>query len=81
VYLWINDDNVEIRDAGHIWGKDTGPTSDSLSHDLGTSARPNISVLAIGPAGENLVRYACPLNDYHHVAGRCGAGAVWAQRG
>jgi len=76
VYLWINDDIVEIRDAGHIWGKDTGPTSDFLSQESGISLHPKISVLAIGPAGENLVRYACPLNDYHHVPGRCGAGAV-----
>jgi aldehyde:ferredoxin oxidoreductase len=76
VYLWIDDDVVEIRDASHLWGKDTVLTSDMLMNELDPSLPSKISVLTIGPAGENLVRYACPVNDYHHVAGRCGAGAV-----
>lgn len=76
VYLWIDDDNIEIRDAEHIWGKDTWTTTDALTKELDPSRPSSISVLAIGPAGENLVRYACPVNDYHHVAGRTGAGAV-----
>lgn len=76
VYLWIDDGVVEIRDAGHLWGKDTRQTSDILREELGSSSESQVSVLAIGPAGENLVRYACPLNDYYHVAGRGGAGAV-----
>ncbi len=76
VYLWIDDDVVEIRDAGHLWGKETQVTSDILGKELNPSLPSKISVLAIGPAGENLVRYACPVNEYHHVAGRCGAGAV-----
>lgn len=76
VYLWIDDGAVEIRDAGHLWGKDTRATADILRHELSPSQGSGVSVLAIGPAGENLVRYACSLNDYDHVAGRCGAGAV-----
>lgn len=72
VYLCINNEAVDIRNAGHLWGKDTEVTTDILRKELS----PEFSVLTIGPAGENLVRYACPLNDYHHVAGRCGAGAV-----
>lgn len=76
VYLWVNDDVAEIREASHLWGKDTQVTSDILRKELGSSLASQISVLAIGPAGENLVRYACPVNDYYHVAGRCGAGAV-----
>jgi aldehyde:ferredoxin oxidoreductase len=75
VYLWINDDTVELRDAGHVWGQDIGPTSDILCEELGPLLT-KISVLTIGPAGENLVKYACPVNDYHHCAARCGAGAV-----
>ncbi len=76
VYLWIDDDVVELREASHLWGKDTRVTSDALRKELGSSQRSKISVMAIGPSGENLVRYACPLNDYYHVAGRSGAGAV-----
>ncbi|MFC2020244.1 aldehyde ferredoxin oxidoreductase family protein [Chloroflexota bacterium] len=76
VYLWINDDVVEIREASHLWGKDTQVTSDILNEELSLSHGSRISVLAIGPAGENLVKYACSLNDYHHAASRNGAGAV-----
>ena len=72
VYLWIDDDAVEMREATHLWGKDTQATTDALRQELGS----NVSVLAIGPAGESLVRYACPLNDYYHTASRTGAGAV-----
>jgi aldehyde:ferredoxin oxidoreductase len=74
--LWIDDDTVEIRNASHLWGKETELTSDILRKELGAAQASRISVLAIGQAGENLVRYACPVNDLHHVAGRCGAGAV-----
>ncbi len=73
VYLWIDDDRVELRKAHHLWGKDTHAASDSISGELGGA---KISVMAIGPAGENLVKYACPVNEYHHVAARGGAGAV-----
>ncbi len=76
VYLRINDNEVEIRDAVHLWGKYTDTTEDILKAELGSSASKSVSVLSIGPAGENLVRYACPVNDYYHVAGRCGAGAI-----
>ncbi|MFH1651248.1 MAG: aldehyde ferredoxin oxidoreductase family protein [Chloroflexota bacterium] len=75
VYLRIDDDHVEIRKAGHLWGQPTRATTDMLREELGP-----VSVLAIGPAGENLVKYACPLNDYYHVAARCGAGAVMGSK-
>ncbi len=80
VYIWIKDDVVEIRDANHLWGKDTRQTTDILKEELSTSPKPLVSVLAIGPAGENLVRYACPLNDYYHVAARGGAGGVMGSK-
>jgi aldehyde:ferredoxin oxidoreductase len=76
VYLWINDDVVEIRDASHLWGKDAYETSDILKKELGSSSPLDIAILTIGQAGENLVKYACPINDYYHTAARCGAGAV-----
>ena len=76
VFLWINDDHVEIRKADHLWGKDTPSASNMIQAELSSSHSHDISVLAIGRAGENLVRYACPVNDGYHVAARCGAGAV-----
>ncbi len=76
VYIRINDNEVEIRDARHLWGKDTEVTTEILQEELASFSSGNISVLSIGPAGENLVRYACTVNDSHHVAARCGAGAV-----
>ena len=76
VYLWIDDGVVGIREASHLWGKDTKVTSDIIRKELDPSLTSRISVLTIGPAGENLVRFACPLNDYYHVAARSGAGAV-----
>ena len=76
VYIWINDDVVEIRDASHLWGKDAYETSDILKRELSSLSDLDVSVLAIGQAGENLVKYACPVNDYYHTAARSGAGAV-----
>ena len=76
VYLWIDDDVVEIREASKLWGKDAKLTADILREELGSSQPSKVSVLAIGPAGENLVKFSCSLNDYHHVAGRNGSGAV-----
>jgi len=51
VYLWINDDHVEIRDATHLWGKDTFETQTMLREEL----RKEAEILCIGPAGENRV--------------------------
>jgi aldehyde:ferredoxin oxidoreductase len=76
VYLWIDDNQVELRKAGHVWGKTTHQTTDMIRDELDPSSATAISVLAIGPAGENRVRIACPINDYHHAAARSGAGAV-----
>lgn len=53
----------------HLWGKDARVTTDMLSAEL----PPKITVIAIGPGGEDLVRYSCPLNDHFHSAGRTGA--------
>ena len=72
VYLWINDDVVELRSAEHLWGRDTWETTDILKKELGD----DISVLSIGQAGENLVKFACPVADYHHAPGRSHVGCV-----
>ncbi|MFH1647440.1 MAG: aldehyde ferredoxin oxidoreductase family protein [Chloroflexota bacterium] len=76
VSLIIDDDGVELRDASNLWGKDTFQVTDTLKTEMGGSRRQPVSVMAIGTAGENRVRYACAVNDYYHVAARCGAGAV-----
>ncbi|MBS7646668.1 MAG: aldehyde ferredoxin oxidoreductase family protein [Candidatus Bathyarchaeia archaeon] len=82
VYLWINEDSVEIRDAGHLWAKrDTLETTDELKKELSKEVDDEeISVMAIGPAGENLVRYACIMVDKYHAAGRTGCGAVLGKK-
>ncbi|MBT9139567.1 MAG: putative oxidoreductase YdhV [Dehalococcoidia bacterium] len=77
VYLCIEDDLVELRDASHLWGKDTSKTTDLICAENGD---PEIKVACIGPAGENLVRYACVINDYYRAAGRTGMGAVMGSK-
>ncbi|MGD2207327.1 MAG: aldehyde ferredoxin oxidoreductase N-terminal domain-containing protein, partial [Anaerolineae bacterium] len=73
VYLWIQDDRVQIRPADHLWGRKTADVEVILHAELGdTRAR----VAQCGVAGENRVRYACIINDLHHAAGRTGLGAV-----
>jgi len=73
VYLWIQDDYVELRDAKDLWGKTTSTTGDIIKEEL---RDPEIKVLSIGPAGENLVRFANTVAGYGREAGRTGTGAV-----
>jgi aldehyde:ferredoxin oxidoreductase len=77
VYLWINDGAVEFRDAAHLWGRVTGEVEEAILAELGDL---RIRVAQIGPAGENLVRYACIANDLNEVAGRTGMGAVMGSK-
>jgi len=77
VYLFIEDDRVEIRDAASYWGKTTSETEDGIRSEL---ARPDVRICGIGPAGENLVRFACIINDKHRAAGRSGVGAVMGSK-
>ena len=77
VYLWIQDDSVEIREASHLWGKTTWETLDILREDL---QDPSLHVLSIGPAGENVVRGACIIQDRARAFGRCGTGAVMGSK-
>ncbi len=77
VYLWINESSVEFRDATHLWGKITGEVQDTVLAELGD---PRARVAQIGPAGENLVRFAVIANELNEVAGRTGMGAVMGSK-
>ena len=76
VYLYVHDGNAELRDASHVWGKDVFETDDMLKKETGV----NVSVAAIGPAGENLVKFAAIVNDKHRAAARNGVGAVMGSK-
>jgi len=73
VYLWIHDKEAEIKNADHLWGKTTGEAYRMIKDQLG---EPRVRILMIGPAGENLVRYACIISELHRANGRSGMGAV-----
>lgn len=77
VYLWITDDTVEVRDADHLWGKDTGDVLEIIQKEENDRL---IRIAAIGRGGENLVRYACVINDLKDAAGRSGMGAVMGSK-
>lgn len=77
VYLWIDDDKVELRDAQHLWGKMTDVTQEMLKKELGDR---RIQITCIGPAGENLVRFAAIVVGADGCCGRCGLGAVMGSK-
>ncbi len=77
VYLYINNGKAEIRDASRLWGKDTYQTQQVLKDELKDRG---LSVSCIGQAGENLVKYACVVNDRGRVAGRCGLGSLMGSK-
>ena len=75
VYLKIDDDNVEIKPADQVWGLGTRATTEALCRREGT----DFCVATIGPAGENLLPYACIINSRNHSAG-AGAAAVMGSK-
>jgi len=77
VYLWIDDDRVEIRPAARLWGRTTRETARAIEQELGD---PDVSTLTIGPAGENLVAYASVIADLGRALGRTGVGAVFGSK-
>jgi aldehyde:ferredoxin oxidoreductase len=76
-YLFIHDGKVELRSAEKIWGLETGPAQGKIREEL---KEKRVRVAIIGPAGENLVRYACVVNELKHANGRCGMGAVMGSK-
>jgi len=77
VYLWINNDKVEIRDASHLQGKGAGETAELIRQEL---KEPNAQVAAIGLAGENRV-YMASIEQGRSSASRLGIGAVMGDKG
>ena len=77
VYLWIDDDRVELRDASRLWGATTWEALDGIREELGDR---NLHCVSIGPAGEHLVRGACIIQDKGRAFGRCGLGAVMGSK-
>ncbi len=81
VYLVVEDGDVEVRDASHVWGKGVHDTIDELGEEVEGSVGKNLSVMAIGQGGENGVRYACVMNEDDRASGRGGTGAVMGSKG
>ncbi|MHA1596095.1 MAG: aldehyde ferredoxin oxidoreductase family protein [Candidatus Asgardarchaeia archaeon] len=77
VYVWIDGDKVEVRDATYLWGRNTSETEDMIKEELGDE---KIQVASIGQAGENLCRIACIVTDKGRAAGRSGLGAVMGSK-
>ncbi len=77
VYLYVNDDLAELRDASHLWGKSVWETEEIIKKGL---QDPLTRVSSIGKAGENGVLFASVVNDLHRAAGRSGVGAVMGSK-
>ena len=77
VYLWLDDDSVQLLDASHLLGKSPSETEDLIKQDLGDYY---VRVAAIGLAGEKLSRIACIINEKTRAAGRTGMGAVMGSK-
>jgi len=73
VYLFIQDEKVSIKDAGHLWGQDTYTTQSIIENELCAG---KVRVAVIGPAGETRIPYSLILTDHGRVAGRTGMGAI-----
>ena len=75
-YIYVNGDEVQIKDAQHLWGKEIPQTTDLLLAETGGKS----AVSCIGPAGEKQLLLACIINDKNHALGRGGMGAVMGSK-
>ena len=81
VYLSINNDEVEIRPAEHLWGKNTSETEDIIKAEIGDKWKAmETHIASIGPAGEKLAKVAAIMSDKHRAAARSGIGAVMGSK-
>lgn len=76
VTLYIENSKAELKDASHIWGKDTFETEDILRSELGRDAE----IACIGPAGEKMALISCVMNNKGRAAGRSGLGAIMGSK-
>lgn len=76
VYLYVENEKIELRDAAPLWGMTTLQAEEALKRELGQEAK----ILVTGPAGENAVPFACVCTDYYHQSGRGGVGAVMGSK-
>ncbi len=77
VYLYLENDKAELRDAAHLWGKTCWETEETIK---ATHQDQLIRISSIGGAGENGVLYAAIVNDLHRAAGRSGVGTVMGSK-
>ncbi|MEX1314747.1 MAG: aldehyde ferredoxin oxidoreductase N-terminal domain-containing protein, partial [Desulfotignum sp.] len=77
VYLWIHNGEIEIRDAGHLWGKNSTDTQWAIREELDDE---EVKSMVIGQAGENLVTYACVMTGIKNAGGRTGMGCVMGSK-
>jgi len=80
LYLVVTEEKAELKPADHLWGKDTYDTQDSLTEEYHFKKRGECSVLAIGPAGENMVDGAMICNDKNHSLSHSGLGTVMGSK-
>ncbi|MEF8906661.1 MAG: aldehyde ferredoxin oxidoreductase family protein [Haloarculaceae archaeon] len=80
VYAYVEDGEVELRDASHLWGQGVHAAMDDIESELDGEYGKNLSAMAIGPGGENEVRYACIVNEDDRASGRGGTGAVMGSK-
>ncbi|MFW9822946.1 MAG: aldehyde ferredoxin oxidoreductase family protein [Candidatus Thorarchaeota archaeon] len=76
-YIYIDGDKIELKDAANIWGKVTGEAEEIIKKEIGTN---NVEIAQIGPAGENMVKFACVINKKTRANGRNGTGAVMGSK-
>ncbi|NIM45093.1 MAG: aldehyde ferredoxin oxidoreductase [Nitrososphaeria archaeon] len=76
-YLWIQNGNIEFRDANHLWGQHTFDVYETIKKEI---EDPRAGVIGIGPAGEEMVSLAGLISDEGRAAGRAGLGAVMGSK-
>ncbi|MBI4286385.1 MAG: aldehyde ferredoxin oxidoreductase family protein [Chloroflexi bacterium] len=76
VYLWIENDHVELRDASHLWGQVVSEANRLIREETD----PNVQIASIGPFGEKLGKLSCVMVSEYNACGRCGLGAVMGSK-
>ncbi len=80
VYAYVEDGEVELRDASHLWGKGFHEVRDTIEEEVDGSYGRTLSIMGIGPGGENEVRFGSIINEDDRAAGRGGTGGVMGSK-